>query len=161
MKNTGYRMYLFSGRRYVHKGLSVLRLTPMIDLVFLLLIFFLVCARWRPAEDFLPVQFPFASAKNIAFVKPEPLVFSISALNEGCNVRIGRTENIHIDAKIVDENLVELMDVTEAIFVKEKRTSQDPVEIHCDSDVKWDYVAKIYNVLCGMGLTDITFTMTD
>jgi biopolymer transport protein ExbD len=133
----------------------------MIDLVFLLLIFFLICARWRPQEDFLPLQFASASTMQSISVKPEPLVFSISALNQGCSVKIGLTDSIRVADKTIKQDLIELTEKTKSTLLKQKRTISDPVEIHCDSDVKWDYVAKIYNVLCGMGLTDITFTMTE
>jgi len=56
-----------------------LRMAPMIDIIFLLLIFFLVAAKWRPAESFLPFKLPVGAAGNQAVVRPEPLVIEISA----------------------------------------------------------------------------------
>jgi len=54
-------------------------MAPMIDMVFLLLIFFLVAAKWRPQEDFLPFQLPLAHAQEQRIGKPEPLMIHISA----------------------------------------------------------------------------------
>ena len=59
------------------KALEALNLTPLIDVVFLLLIFFLVATQFSQDDEQLPIQLP--SAKNALpmTVKPEELVISI------------------------------------------------------------------------------------
>jgi biopolymer transport protein ExbD len=49
----------------------------MIDMIFLLLLFFFVVAKWRPAEDFLPFRLSAAQAPGINIAKPEPLIIHI------------------------------------------------------------------------------------
>ena len=53
------------------------------------------------------------------------------------------------------------MEQTKQCLLEQKRYASDPVEIVCAAKVKWENLAKIYNVLYGMGLTDITFQMTE
>ena len=59
------------------KALEALNLTPLIDVVFLLLIFFLVATQFSQDDQQLPIQLP--SAKNAVpmTVAPEELVVSI------------------------------------------------------------------------------------
>jgi hypothetical protein len=46
-------------------------------------------------------------------------------------------------------------------MLAQKRFAGDPVEIICGPDVKWEHLARIYNLFFGAGLTDITFRMTE
>lgn len=59
------------------KALEALNLTPLIDVVFLLLIFFLVATQFSQDDQQLPIQLP--SAKNALpmTVQPEELIISI------------------------------------------------------------------------------------
>ena len=145
-----------SGRRQCFS----LRMAPMIDMIFLLLIFFLVAAKWRPQEDFLPFQLPAAQAQGHRLAKPEPLIIHIFATQSGCQVRIGRSHTVQIENKNIEANLVMLMEKMESCLLEQKRFATDPVEIICDPQVKWEHLAKIYNMFFGAGLTDITFQMT-
>jgi biopolymer transport protein ExbD len=142
-----------------------LRIAPLVDMIFLLLIFFLVAAKWRPKEDFLPFQLPVASAGTQTIVKPEPLIIRILATQPsaglGCQVQIGSSYTVGIPAQNPEQGLAVLMEKIRQCLLEQKRYASDPVEITCAADVKWEYLAKIYNVLVGMGLTDITFRMTE
>jgi biopolymer transport protein ExbD len=144
-----------------HKPTIGLRMTPMIDMIFLLLIFFLVAAKWRPKEDFLPMQLATAGVGVQAVGKPEPLLIQISQNDTGCQVQIGSSYAVDMPAKNPEVGLAEMMIKIRQCLLEQKRYASDPVEIACAADVKWEYLAKIYNVLVGMGLTDITFRMTD
>jgi len=140
-----------------------LRIAPMIDMIFLLLIFFLVAAKWSPQEDFLPLQLPAANAGTVAqpTIKPEPLAFQITPTNAGCRVQIGASYAVDIPSQNPEQGLASLMEQTKQCLLEQKRYATDPVEIICAGKVKWENLAKIYNVLYGMGLTDITFQMTE
>ena len=133
----------------------------MIDVIFLLLIFFLVSARWRPQEDFLPLKVATAGAAEEPLARPEPLMIKISLAAAGCEVQIGRCKRVVVSSQNVDADLVLLMQQLQDCLIRQKRFASDPVEIVCDPDIKWEYLAKIYNVFYGMGLTDITFVMTE
>ncbi|MCK4293710.1 MAG: biopolymer transporter ExbD [Planctomycetes bacterium] len=140
---------------------SALRMAPMIDMIFLLLIFFLVTAKWRPQEDFLPFQLPAAQAQDAVLGRPEALEIHIFATQIGCRVQIGQLHTVQIDNETIDANLALLMDKIAESLRTQKRFAGDPVEIICGPEVKWEYLAKIYNLFFGAGLTDITFRMTE
>ncbi len=138
-----------------------LRMAPMIDMIFLLLIFFLVAAKWRPEEKFLPFQLPNAQADSNIIGRPEPLLIHISATKKGCQVRIGQLHLVRIEDETIEMGLTVLMERMRDCLIKQQRVRTDPIEITCEPDVKWDHLAKISNVFSGAGLTDITFTMTE
>jgi len=137
------------------------RMAPMIDMVFLLLIFFLVSSQWRPQEDFLPLNLAAAQAGETSIGRPEPLEVRISSTPTGCLVRIGQAEPTPIDDATFAQDLTLLTDRLDNRLRAENRFTDDPIEIICNGDVKWDHLTRIYNVLYGAGLTDITFRMTE
>ncbi len=138
-----------------------LRMAPMIDMIFLLLIFFFVAAKWRPTEDFLPFQLSAAHARNLSIGKPEPLIIHISTNQTGCEVQIGRLQTVRIEDENIEANLAVLMEEMNNCLLAQKRFATDPIEIVCEPELKWDHLAKIYNLFFGAGLTDITFRMTE
>jgi len=138
-----------------------LRMAPMIDMIFLLLIFFLVAAKWRPKEDYLPLQLATAGAMPQTVGKPEPLLIQISQSNTICRVQISPSDVVEISSQNPDEGLALMMDGIKRCLLEQKRYASDPIEIICAAEVKWENLAKIYNVLTGMGLKDITFRMTE
>jgi biopolymer transport protein ExbD len=75
-------------------------MTPLIDMMFLLLIFLLLAAKFRPQEDFLPFQLPAVPSLHQTMVKPEPLIIHISATHSGCLVQISQLYAVRIE----DEN---------------------------------------------------------
>ena len=137
-----------------------LTMAPMIDVIFLLLIFFLVAAKWRPQEDFLPFQLPAAQAHSVRYGLPEPLLIHIFATDTGCKVRIGQLETVRIENESIEQNLLALLGKIKSCMLAQNRFVTDPVEIISAADVKWEHLAKIYNLFYGAGLTDITFQMT-
>jgi biopolymer transport protein ExbD len=140
-----------------------LRMAPMIDMIFLLLLFFLVAVRWRPQENFLPLQLPTANAGTVAqtVIKPEPLTIQITPITSGCRVQIGTSYAVDIPSQNPEQGLASLMEQTRQCLLEQKRYASDPVEIICAGKVKWGNLVKINNVFYGMGLTDITFQMTE
>jgi len=144
-----------------HRRLVALRMAPMIDIIFLLLIFFLVSAKWRPEENFLPLKLSATRVQQRPLVKPEPLAIYISPTQTGCQVQIGQLRTVRIEDENIDANLAAVMEEIDKCLAAQRRFTTDPVEIICDAQVKWEHLAKIYNVFYGAGLTDITFQMTE
>ncbi len=160
-KNESMRGDVFEGIFTGRKRSFTLRMAPMIDMIFLLLIFFLVAAKWRPQEDFLPFQLPSAQAQNQQIGKPEPLVIHIFAGGTGCRVQIAQLYTVRIRNENIEADLAMLMEKMRTCLTKQKRYASDPIEITCAPEVRWEHLAKIYNMFFGAGLTDITFTMTE
>jgi biopolymer transport protein ExbD len=137
------------------------RMLPMIDMLFLLLIFFLLTMQFRPAESYLPFQLPGEGAKTSQIGKAEPLTLNLTARGDGCRIQIGHSKAIPLDANSIDADLTAVANRIAMVLKEQKRTAADPVEFVCDRGVEWQYIAKLYNVLFGMGIKDITFRMTD
>ena len=78
----------------IQKGtaLASLSLTPLIDVVFLLLIFFLVATKFAEEERELPVPLPEASEAMPSTSKPHELFINIDA--EGSYFVTGKTLNV-------------------------------------------------------------------
>ena len=150
-------------RRRRRNGVG-LRMTAMIDVIFLLLTFFILTAKFRVPEQFLGVVLAAANSSEQSFGVVEPLVINISESNGDCVVGIGiggGGGSVLIEGQHIDAGLAAFANELAGVLKSQKRTAGDPIEIECGDDVKWDYLVKIYDVLCGMGVNDITFDMTE
>ena len=125
----------------------------MIDVVFLLLLFFLVSAQWKPPQSFLPLQLPHANAAEAHIAQPLPLIITVGHQSAGCSVELAG-KGISIET---DDDFNGLLELIRQTLEQQKRFAEDPVELLFEPDVRWEYVAKIYNLLYGAGMTDITF----
>ncbi|MBE0537703.1 MAG: biopolymer transporter ExbD [Phycisphaerae bacterium] len=139
-----------------------IRMTPMIDVVFLLLTFFILTIRFRVPEEFLPITLPSAlQARRIGIV--EPLEINIAAHPNGCMVAFGpggRAGELLIGTDTIDADLTALTTRFVEVLQTQQRNVGDPIEVICSDAVSWDHLVKIYNILYAMGINDITFGMT-
>lgn len=140
---------------------SSLRMTPLIDMTFLLLLFFLVAAKWRPKEDFLPLQLPAGQSQPGTRIRPEALVIEIANVAGGCRVLAGQRSETITDGAAEGASTAALTKLIGDCMAEQKRLPGDPIEIACEPEVTWQHLALIYNTLYGMGATDITFRMTE
>ena len=137
-----------------------LRMTPMIDVIFLLLTFFVLTAKFRTPEQFLPIHLAAAGAAVEHFGPIEPLIISISGAEGGCLVEIGGLASVQVEGERYAEGLVDFAGKLRNVLSIQKRTASDPIELRCGEQVRWDELVKIYNVLQAAGISDITFQMT-
>ena len=141
-----------------------LKMTPMIDVIFLLLTFFVLTARFRSPEQFLPILLSSANAEQAASRFIEPLEIYISATENGSVLEFGagnKFKRVSIEQGEVNESLALFAGELRDMFESQKRTADDPIEIRCDDDLKWDHLVKIYNILYGMGAGNITFVINE
>ena len=68
---------------------------------------------------------------------------------------------MQIDDATFEENIADFIQQLRQCLSAEKRFVSDPIEIICEPQVKWEHLAKMYNILFGSGFTDITFRMTE
>ena len=158
-KDTRFNVAARLGRR--RKSTFALRMAPMIDVIFLLLIFFLITADFRPSEEFLPMRIDTAGAQTTAIGQVQPLVITIEQVPNGCRVTLDHTETVMISDENFQQNLSLLTQTLRDVMTQQKRFPSDPIELVCSDKLKWDYLAKIYNVFFGIGATDITFNLTE
>jgi biopolymer transport protein ExbD len=149
------------GRLHQSRGGGLgLRMTAMIDVIFLLLIFFVLTAQFSREEQFLPIRLPGpASAAQRLDVPAEPLRISIAMQGDLCRIDLGRGRQVALTAKELPAGLAAFTQTVTTALEQEKRLAADPVEIACGDSVPWDILVKVYNGLYAMGIEDITFTL--
>lgn len=142
-------------RRHKRRGLG-LRMTPMIDVIFLLLTFFVLTAQFDRPEHALPLVFGQAAS-----VQPQPSVLEVEITPhaDGCTVRLSFEDQplILIRNEMPAEGLSDMAELLRSAHLD----SQTPIRLHCHDAVSWQSVTKIYDVLYGLGARDITFIIED
>ena len=138
-----------------------LRMLPMIDVIFLLLAFFVLTAKFRLPEESLALRLPDGVRESNSFTIIEPLGLEIAATEAGFEVMIGGVEAVVIGENAIEEGIADFAEKFKEVAASQKRYAGDPVEIRCSNEVKWDHLVKIYNMLQAMGMSDITFHMNE
>lgn len=122
------------------RALAALSMTPLIDVVFLLLIFFLVATRFEQEDRELDVVLPSASEAKPMTVQPQELFVNIAA--------DGR---IYVGGKILgEEELLRLLQQTAVNKVGQS------VIIRADERVQFSFVALVMNLCNRAGIFDYT-----
>lgn len=131
-----------------------LNLTPMIDLVFLLLFFFLVVSRFGAREGVLPTQIPSQSAAMPMEVPRAPL--RIRLLGDAAHPTMCRATIDHFN-----ETPIPMSELAPAL---EKIRSQDigfdsqaPVHLLAPDQIAWDHVVNAYNAAMAARFEKIYF----
>ncbi len=126
------------------QALGTLSLTPLIDVVFLLLIFFLVATRFAQEDRELDVVLPSASEARPLTVQPRELF-----------VNIDHQGNFFIDGKTLNGEEVEA--------VLRQAVANNPVNqsviIRADKRVQLDYAVLVMNLCNKVGILDYKLTI--
>jgi len=122
------------------KALAALSLTPLIDVVFLLLIFFLVATRFEQEDRELDVVLPSASEAKPMTVQPQELF-----------VNIDQDGQVFVGGKVLDEQ--ELLRLLQETAVNKVGQS---VIIRADERVPFSFVALVMNLCNRAGIFDYT-----
>lgn len=126
----------------IQKGaaLGSLSMTPLIDIVFLLLIFFLVTTRFSEEDHELEVMLPTASEAKPLVVQPKEIFVNID--NEGRYFFSNRQTDL--------ENLAKQL-----ASVDVNNPSGQTVIIRADKRCQWDAVVSAINACQRAGIHDI------
>jgi len=137
-----------------------LRMVPMIDVVFLLLVFFLLAANFRPREGFLPAELP-RYVTHAEQMELEPLLVQLQSQTDGaCQVAIGNDVRFVIPAhaqggfQLLSRNVRGVIDA-------HGRHLDDPVKLVPTRQTRWDHVVKAYDALWEIELRNIIFALVD
>jgi biopolymer transport protein ExbD len=126
------------------QALGTLSLTPLIDVVFLLLIFFLVATRFAQEDRELDVVLPSASEAKPLIVQPRELF-----------VNIDHRGNFFVDGKTLNGDEVEA--------VLRQAAANNPVNqsviIRADKRVQLDYAVLVMNLCNKVGIFDYKLTI--
>ena len=143
------------GRAHRRAGVSrmTLNLAPMIDVTFLLLIFFVVTTTFKRAEGVFTSQLPKDAGAPVAALPISPIVVRISQLDpEGEDYRISIDNFTRAPSTFLDL----------ARFLVEVQGSpgfdaETPVVIFPESEVRWDHVVNCWNAAVRAKCRNITF----
>ena len=150
-----------SGSRRRSRVRMQLSIVPLIDVVFLLLVFFLLTASFRPREGFLPTKLPQLSATaEPSELEPVPIQV-VTMPNGDCQVQIGSQNPILISADSVAEGFSGVKDAIYNLFVQQGRTAENPIKLIPTSQTKWDHVVKTYHCLWQLNLTNVIFAIVE
>ncbi len=145
----------FIGRK---RRLSMgLRMTPMIDVIFLLLTFFVMTAKFKEPEQLLPVIVG-KTTPQPAVIQDTPLKIFVEPSPSGCLLRVQDRPAIILPAENPAESLLVL---ARKVRQELETTGPVPVELYYDDDISWDIVVKVYDVLYALGLQNITFRIEE
>jgi len=128
------------------RAMGLLDMTPMIDMVFNLLIFFMVVSQFANEERDLRVQLPEGSAAMPMTSKPTEIFINIDA--EGKYLIRGQ----HVSPEQLSRLLVQA--------AGDNPTSQTVV-IRADRRVPWDYVATAMRLCNDAGIRDYSASLAD
>ena len=125
--------------KHRRRALDVLNMTPMIDVVFLLLIFFLVATRLDEEEQQLQVVLPQASEAKPLVSQPEELFVSVDG--EG-RFFIG-------DRRLATGELNQMLRQAAA-----DNPGRQSVVIRADKECVWEHVVQVMNLCNQAGIND-------
>ena len=128
--------------RSQRQGETDINITPLIDVVFLLLIFFMVSTTFE-RESELKITLPEASEEQVE-TKPDLIL-----------VRIDANEQIFIGDKPLANNRISTIGA--ALNEQSQALTDPPVGIRADAEVSHQTVIKVMDAARQYGLVNITF----
>lgn len=112
-----------------------LDLTPIIDVIFLLLLFFLVTSVFRKDELALKLDLPNSNAKEIKIEKEEVYI--------ELNTNKLAIKGIEVSFESLEDNLKEIQD------------KQKPINVRIDKKVEYERLTKLLDLLQKYNLTNL------
>ena len=141
-------------RRRVAGGVPIsVHLAPMIDVTFLLLIFFLVTTTFERAEGIIASDLPEVGAVPAVPLPISPIVLRIGQSGPGHDdyaISVDRFED-------VPQDFSDLPDFLRQIRQQPGFDRQTPVVIVAENDVRWDHVVNCWNAVLKAGCRRVAF----
>jgi len=131
----------------IKKGQSsgLVNLTPMIDVVFQLLLFFLIASKFAEDERELNIVLPHASEARPLTTKPDLLFVNVDA--QGRYFVDQEEFNVAgLEAKLKQ--------------ISANNPGQQTVEIRADRQCRWEFVVEVMNLCNKAGIRDYRVTTT-
>ncbi len=129
-------------------------IAPMIDMTFMMLIFFLVTRTIQQPEGILSSRMP-ADRGAVAVALPvSPVVIRLSGSGpegEGCSIRIDGFDVAPID-------FLQLADALAEIQKKPGFDADTPIVVAADATVRWDHVVNAWNAAVRCEYRNIAFS---
>ena len=126
-----------------------LRMTPMIDVIFLLLIFFVCTANFKPPEEMLPVDSTMPGSVSTEAVLPDPVDLDF--------VRIQIAFDPVPHWQIEGNHCSTFHEVQNILLLYREAKPDIPVILESADNVPTSNVVDVYDVCRRVGLTQIQF----
>ncbi len=137
---------------------SQARLVPLIDVVFLLLIFFIMTVNFRQQEGFMSAELPAESSSSV-ISEVEPFQILVSTLDDG-NCRIAFAgQAVIIDKQ--EDDFSDFSDTLKRVMAQRRRNQQDPVMLIDSASTSWQHMMNVYDALLSMNHQNIIFSSTN
>jgi len=148
-----------SARMLRQRARVSLSITPMIDVVFQLLIYFLLTAGFVGNERHLRAEMPpeqAEGARDASFtLELEPLVIRITRVPDGSALSLGAGLPQPREVQELERTLRDAMvaaDRPYGIFA-----ADHPIRIAADADVPWQDVVEVFNAVVSAGYRSVAF----
>jgi len=128
------------------RALHLVDLTPMIDMLFALLIFFMVCSQFAIAERKLKVELPSGSAALPLTSKPKEIF-----------INIDRNGRYFVRGR--ETSFLELEDLLQRAAID--NPASQTVVIRADRRSAWDFVATAMRLCNQAGIRDYSASLAD
>ena len=137
-----------------------LSITPMIDVVFQLLIYFLLTAGFMGNERHLRAQMqseprPATARQPTLALEVEPLVLRVARVDGGLSIGTGGALANPRDARELERILRDALvapDSPRGFF-----TADHPIRIAAEPDVPWQDVVEVFNAVVAAGYRSVAF----
>ena len=150
----GAALQLRARRRRPATGVMfTVHLAPMIDVTFLLLIFFLVTTTFERAEGILASKLPEARGAPAVALPVSPIIVRLTQTGPGYDdyaIRVDRFQDVPVDSKELRHRLVQIQELPGF-------DRQTPVVIVAENEVRWDHVVSCWNAAVGAACERIAF----
>ena len=132
-----------------------LNLISMIDIVFLLLIFFMLQMRFHRLEGILPIKLPKTQGLTASREVPmSPLRVTVRQVGDGPTDYVVSIDQM---APPLPQNFIDLYVRLRQVQETEGYSAETPVVIAPQGEVKWDHVINAYNAAVRARFTRIHF----
>lgn len=141
-----------------------LQMAPLIDVVFLLLVFFLLTANFRSQEGFLPAELPRETAAAVDQMELEPLEILIDTLADGrCRIYIGTARALTLsgEGEEAGPDFGIFGEAVLAVLAEQGRHLDDPVKLSPTPKVTWNHLVKAYDALWEVQVRRIVFVLAE
>ena len=150
------------GNRAQGAGRSLqLQMVSMIDVVFLLLVFFLLTANFRSREGFLPAELPRRITRaELAVIEPLELVIATLA-NGQCQVSVAGEGGFVFRSDSNGGGFAQLLEQLQQTLATQKRYAEDPIKLRPLTHTRWDHVVQTYDVIRQLDLQNVIFAVAN
>ena len=134
-----------------------LNLTSMIDVVFLLLIYFMVATEFKSAEEAFPMDLPVRNAGRTVTLDSEPLIILVDSAGEGAfDVQV-RLDGPWDSLQSLEELSYFLRTNKASGFGSQGLfTESHPILVKPAKQTRWEHAIATYNVVVNAKYSNIT-----